>query len=242
MKFLTFLWGSPETQIKRARKKVKEPHGDAAVRINAARRLREMGSPEAILALLDRFTITSSPLRQDEDEKEEVISWIVQFGQRAVHPLLTFLKRERQVYWPMRALQKILPNDELARRINEILRYHWEYPPASSEPKAQLIRSLGALYSQELLETVRLFLEDEDDDVCLRATDYLFGRPESDVRDSVIQCYLNAKDRPRVRTQILERLVEQGWKVKGFRAKVEDSLPEGFSLNRDGTVKVLRNT
>ena len=177
MDLFSFLRGSPERQIRRARKKVKEPHGDPAVRVNACRRLYEMGTPEALLALLDRYTISTSPLIRDQDEKEELLSWIVRLDRKAIPPLLTFLKRERQVYWPLRALQEILPSEELAARIDEILRFHWEYPPASSEPKTQLIRSLEQIHSPGLLETVRLFLEDEDDDVCLSAADYLFGRP-----------------------------------------------------------------
>ena len=239
MELFSFLRGSPERQIRRARKKVKEPHGDPAVRVNACRRLYEMGTPEALLALLDRYTISTSPLVRDQEEKEELLSWIVRLDRKALPPLLTFLKRERQVYWPLRALQEILPGEDLAARIDEILRYHWEYPPASSEPKTQLIRSLEQIHSPELLETVRLFLEDEDDDVCLAAADYLFGRPQEEGRESVLKCYLDAEDRPRVRAQILDRLAEHGWKVTGFRARVEESLPPGYTLSRGGTLRVL---
>ena len=97
MDILSIFRSSPEKQIAKARKRVKEPHGDAAVRINAARKLWEIGTPESILALLDRFTITSSPLVQDGEEKEDVLAWIVELGPLAVPPLKTFLKRERGV-------------------------------------------------------------------------------------------------------------------------------------------------
>ena len=55
----------------------------------------------------------------------------------------------------------------------------------------------------------------------------------------MLKCYLDAEDRPRVRAQILERLAELGWKVTGFRAKVEESLPPGYTLSRGGTLRVL---
>ena len=239
MDILSIFRTSPEKQIRKARKRVKEPHGDAAVRINAARRLWEIGTPESILALLDRFTITSSPLVHDEEEKEDVLAWIVELGPMGVPPLKTFLKHERQVYWPVRALREILSEEELTASINEILRYHWEYPPASSEPKAQLIRLLDELHSPELLQTMRLFLEDEDDDVCLGTLDYLFSQSEEEVREAILQCYLDSEDRPRVRAGILERLAEAGWRVRGHRSQVEESLPEGYTLTRDGTVKTM---
>ena len=239
MELFSFLRGSPERQIRRARKKVKEPHGDPAVRINACRRLYEMGTPEALLALLDRYTISTSPLIRDQEEKEELLSWIVRIDRKAVPPLLTFLKRERQVYWPLRALQAILPSEELATRIDEILRYHWEYPPASSEPKTQLIRSLEEIHSPELLETVRLFLEDEDDDVCLAAADYLFAHPQ--------------EEGPRIGVEVLPGC---GGPAPGSRPDSGPSggawlegngisgpgggvLPPGYTLSRGGTLRVL---
>ena len=95
MELFSLFRSSPEKQIERARKKVREPHGDPATRMNAAHRLGEMGTPEALLALLDRFTINVSPSGQDEQEKEEVLSWIVQMGKKAVPPLVQFLKREK---------------------------------------------------------------------------------------------------------------------------------------------------
>ncbi|MFQ5738505.1 MAG: HEAT repeat domain-containing protein [Acidobacteriota bacterium] len=240
MDILSIFRGSPQKQVQRARKKVKEPHGDPAVRINAARRLYEMGTPEAISALLERFNINVSPTTQDEEEKQDVLSWIVSFGEKAVPPLIDFLKQQRQVYWPVQALREILPQPELLDKLNEILRYHWDNPPASPEPQVQLIRSLEGFRSEELEETVRLYLQEPDDDVRLAALDFLLEQPEGNSRQAVLQCYLDSEDRPRLRSHILERLAERRWSVKGFRAKIEETLPEGYSLTREGTVKFIR--
>ena len=84
---------------------------------------------------------------------------------------------------------------------------------------------------------VGLFLDDDDDDVLLSAVGYLLERSEEEHRESIIQCYLEAVDRPRVRNQIIEQLAEKGWRVRGFRPAVEESLPEGFTLTRDGKVR-----
>jgi hypothetical protein len=88
-----------------------------------------------------------------------------------------------------------------------------------------------------LEETVRLFLEDEDDDVRLGAIEYLLDRPEEDARKWILETYLNSEDRPRIQTQILDRLVEKGWSVRGYRPAVEASLPDTFKLTREGKVK-----
>ncbi len=239
MDILSIFRGSPAKQIERARKKVKEPHGDASVRVNAAYKLYQMGTPEAILALLDRFKISVSPSVQDDEEKEQVLEWIVSFGETAVEPLVTFLKRERQVYWPVRALKRILPEESLVKRLTEVLHHHWMNPPASPEPKAQLIRALEGMHSPELEETVRLFMDARDDDVLLAALDYLFESDEERNRETVLQGFVDSEERPRIRAHILDRMVEKGWSVKGFRPAIEEALPEGYTLTREGLIKSI---
>lgn len=239
MDLLSIFRSSPEKQIEKARKKVKEPHGDSATRINAAHRLLEMGTPEAILALLDRFTINVSPSSQDEEEREEVLSWIVQMGEKAVPALIKFLKRERQVYWPVKALKVILSTKEFEETMNEILQYQWENPPASSDPKAQLIQLLETPKSSKLVVTMKLFLEDEADDVRLAVLDHLFDQAEEESREAILRCYLDSADRPRVQGQIMVELAEKQWGVRGLRPQIEENLPEGYALTREGKVKVI---
>lgn len=237
MDILSFIRPSPEQRIRKLRKKVKEPHGDASVRQNAALRLFEMGSEPALRALLDRFTINVSPSVQDEAEKQEVFNWLVSLGYDAVPPLISFLKGERAVYWPARALREILSGDEVAERFAEILHYLWENPPATAFPKAQIIRSLEGVVSEELVKAVELFLRDQDDDVRLAAIEYLLDRPEERARESILECYLRSEDRPRVRIQILDHLCDTGWSVRGFRPAVEETLPDGYALTREGRVR-----
>ena len=238
MNLLSIFRSSPEKQIEKARKKVKEPHGDSANRINAAYRLLEIGTPEAILALLDRFTIDVSPSSQDEEEKEDVLRQIVKRGEGAVSALINFLERERQVYWPVRALKEILLTKEFEEKINEILQYQWENPPASSDPKAQLIQLLEVPESTKLVATMKMFLEDEADDVRLAVLDHLFHCSEEESREDILRCYLNSEDRPRVQGQIMAKFIEKQWSVKGFRPQIEENLPEGHMLTREGKVKI----
>lgn len=228
---------TPEKQIAKLRKKVKEPHGDASVRMSAAQKLVEMGTAPALRALLDRFLIVTSPSSEDESEKEQVHSWLVSLGRDSVPPILDFLRNERILYWPIRALGNILPPEEFAQKINEVLLFHWENPPASPEPKTQIIKSIYSVHSEELEDTIKRFLDDEDDDVRLAAVTYLFDLPEEHAREDILRCYAEAEDRPRIRTQILDQLVEKQWTVRGFRPLFEESLSDQYSLTRDGRIK-----
>jgi len=237
MDLLSFFKSTPEKQIERLRKKVKEPHGDPAVRQGAAQKLFSMGTDAALRALLDRFTISVSPSVQDESEKEEVFRWLVSLGQKAVPPLLAFLRNERFLYWPIKTLQEILTPEDLARELTNTLEFLWTNPPATPIPKTQIIRSLGALHTPALETAVRTYLTDQDDDVRLASVEYLIARPEEEVREAILQCYFDSSDRPRVRSQILELLVEKGWSVRGHKPAMEESLPFGFLLTREGKVK-----
>jgi hypothetical protein len=235
MNLFSIFRSSPEKQISKLRKKVKEPHGDASVREGAMYKLFEMKTEPALRALLDRYTISVSPSVQDEKEKEQLYNWLTGIGETAIPPLVQFLKTERSVYWPARALKDILDPPRRAEIFSEILQFHWENPPASALPKAQILRALKEV--DQLDSDVNRFLDDEDDDVLLAAVEYLLERSEEEHRDSIISCYLSAEDRPRVRSQIIEALSKKGWTVRGFRPAVEETLPQGFIITREGRIR-----
>lgn len=237
MSWLDFLKRSPEKQLARLRKKVKEPHGDPAIRQGAAEKLFAMGTPEAWRALLDRFTISVSPSVQDEAEKQQLFQWFVEAGEKALPPLVDYIKSERSVYWPVKIVQAILGPEEQARVFAEILRYLWANPPASAISKVQLLQALSEVYSPELEAEVRRYLEDQDDDVRLAAVRWLLNRPEDEAREPILECYLSSEDRPRVRNHILQFLMEKNWSVRGYRPAVEESLPDGFHLTREGRIR-----
>jgi len=240
MSLFSFFQNTPEKQIAKLRKKVKEPHGDASVREGAADRLFRMGTGPALRALLDRFTINVSPSTQDEREKEMVRSWMVELGEPAIAPVIDFLKTERAVYWPARILRGILDEPGYCREINSVLEYLWDNPPATAFPKAQLIRSAEGVNSEDLTAIVKKYLADEDDDVRLAAIEYLGTCPEESTREDLLECYVENEDRARIRLQILDDFVERGWTVKGFRPQVEESLPPDFTLTREGKIKRIK--
>ena len=86
-------------------------------------------------------------------------------------------------------------------------------------------------------ETVLKILEDENDDVCIAAADYLARSGDDEVRERLIETFLNSESRPRVRGRILDLFCDREWPVKGYRKRVEEAIPEPFYLTSRGTVK-----
>jgi HEAT repeat protein len=229
---------SPSTkQINKLVKRLTESQGEDAPRIEAAEKLAEWGTPESLYALLKRFTISSKVITQDVEEKRMVVRMLVDKGQDAVDPILRFLSTHHQVEWAIQALSQILPREELVPKLVEAL----EKVAAASaftppEHKSDLIRAMRGHVTPEIAAVLREFLADDDDDVRIAAIDALAEVGE-EMREPLLEAFLEAEDRPRIRIKIAETLAEHEWPVKGYRPKIEVTLPEGFHLSAKGLIR-----
>jgi HEAT repeat protein len=210
--------GPSQKQIDRAVKRLTEPHGEEGPRYEAAERLLEWGTP------------------QDVEEKKMVVEMLVNTGQEAVGPLLRFMKSYHRVDWPVRALARIVPEQVLIGHLIEIIETVAESEFTASEHRVSLLRAIQGHVTEEMSSTLRIFLNDSDDDVRIVAIEALASLGES-IREPLLEVFLDAEDRPRIRRRIAEIFTDQEWPVKGFRPKIEESLPDGFALNAKGLIK-----
>ena len=237
---LSFLKGGDEgpsaSQIQKAVKQVTEPHGDAAVRMNAALRLKGWGTREAIAGLLRRFTIQTSSGAVDLEECQETEQMLIELGQPAVEPILAFLGREEAVAYPARALEKILQREEFVGRILGVLEKLEAGFASAGEQRAGLIRALDEIDDPRIAPGVARFLGDPDDDVANAAIGCLALAKDPAFRDDLIRALLTTADRPRVRREAAEKLAILGWSLEDRRKEVASALPPGFRLDRAGKV------
>ena len=224
-------------QIDKLVKRLTEPGGEDGPRIEAAEKLSEWGTAEALYALLKRFTISSKVITGDIEEKRMVVRMLAEKGKQAVDPILRFLGDHHQVEWPVQALSEILPREELVPKLVDIL----EKVAASSEftppeHKSDLIRAMRGHVSPEIATVLRRFLSDDDDDVRIAAIEAISEVGE-DVREPLLEAFLEAGDRPRIRIKIAEMFADHEWPVRGYRPRIEETLPEGFHLTSKGVVR-----
>ena len=224
-------------QIDKVVKRLTEPGGENGPRIEAAEKLSEWGTPESLYALLKRFTMSSNVITQDIEEKRMVVQMLVEKGRDAVDPIFRFLSSHHNVEWPVQALSEILPRDELVPKLVQIL----EKVAAASEftppeHKSDLIRAMRGHVTPEIATVLRQFLSDDDDDVRIAAIEAISEVGE-EVRESLLEAFLKADDRPRIRIKIAEVFADREWAVKGYRPKIESTLPEGFHLTAKGLVR-----
>ena len=57
------------------------------------------------------------------------------------------------------------------------------------------------------------------------------------MREPLLEAFLEADDRPRIRIKIAEIFADQDWAVKGYRPKVEVALPDGFQVTAKGLIR-----
>lgn len=224
------------TPIQKLTKRLTETGGEDAPRIEAAQKLGEMDTPEATFALAKRFTMSSKVITQDIEEKRMVVNMLASKGERAVEPLVRFLKSHHQVEWPVQALAQILPTEQLIPRLVEILESVAQNPFTSPEHRSSLIKAMRGHITPEILTVLKKSLEDDDDDVRIAAV-HAVAEIGEEAREILLAAFVGSEDRPRIRIAIAEVFADREWPVKGYRPTVEAGLPEGFHLNAKGLIR-----
>ena len=230
--------GEPsESQIQRAIKQVTQIHGEAASRVGAMERLAFWRTPESAAALLRRFTVQTPQAGMDLEEKQYAVQLLTEMGEIAVDPIVTWLKTAPDVAHPVRALKNICSPEKYHAVLAEVLKAFASGYTRWAESKVVLIAGLEDDAFPQLGEIVFHFLDDDNDDVCIAAVDYLARNGDETVRGKLIQVYLAAEGRPRVRGHILDHFSERGWSVKSHKKEVEAVISPPFYLTARGIVK-----
>jgi len=229
--------GPSERQLRRAVKQVTQIHGDPATRVGALERLGEWGTESAAGALLRRFTVQVPQGSMDHEEKQYTVQLLAGIGRKAVGAIVRYLETEPEVTWPAQALREILPEDEYHATVGAVLQGLATTYTRWPEAKTTLINMLPDEAYGRVREILPRFLDDDNDDICIAAVDYLARNGGEEVRDLILEVYFAAEARPRVRGRILEHFVEREWPVTGFRKRLEESVPEPFYLTAKGIVK-----
>ena len=226
-----------ERQIRRAVKQVTQMHGDAGTRVGAMERLASWGTPDAAAALLRRFTVQTPQASMDLEEKQYTVELLTRMGEAAAGPILDYLRTEPDVTFPIQALKGIYSPEAYHDALVEILKAFSSGYTRWPEAKVVMIGHLSDKAFARVEETVLGFLDDDDDDVCIAAIDYLARNGDEALREKLLQVYLAAESRPRVRGYILDRFCEKEWTVKGYRKKIEEVISPPFYLTAKGVIK-----
>jgi len=230
--------GSGPEKANKLKAKVTQRYGDPVTRQKAIAQLAEMKIPEAVSALMARFTITVEPQTTDADEKDNTFEYVRAMGQDAVPPVKDFLARSEQASsWAIRMLEALLPQTEVVGICaQELARLGTAYT-RNPEKKVVLLNYLTGKDDPRIPPAVVALLEDMSDDVKIAALKALGPLKYEPAREPMLKLLTTEDTARRVQSHALAALAESGFGVQGYREKVEALAGEGYVVDKSGLLK-----
>lgn len=145
--------------------KVKERYAQPEYRRAAMDKLLEWGTPEALLGLMQRFTVVAQSPHWDEEEKRWLVDELAQRGDAARQAIVRFLKTENYVAFAAKALRRLVDEPTYLADLVEALRAHPPEDHRSVQGKQELVAAIGETGDARSLEAVLPYLDDHSDDV-----------------------------------------------------------------------------
>lgn len=226
-----------EGAVRKHAERVVKRHAQSPDRWESIQALAAMGTPEALEALLGRFTIYVDPSISDQEEKEAAFDGVVAAGALAIEPVRNFMRRAESLSWPIRILDKLLEPVEVVSEIIGLLATMDTEYERDPQRKLQLLAELEERRDPRIVDAARRFLEDVNETARFHAVSAIYAQPEAETARADITKALATEESVRVRVRILEGLAERGWDVGPAREKIASVLPAGFTLDKDGIPK-----
>jgi len=193
--------------------------------------LGEMKSPEAVEALLQRFTFRIDPSITDQEEKDLAMQGIVGSGPAAVDPLLTFLGETESIAWPIKMLQKLVPDEEVVAALLDVLaEMNTEYE-RDPQKKVDALMQLEDYTDARILPAIQRFFGDVNETARFHAIATAFQQDDiASVREELLDT-LVAEEGVRVRVRILDGFIAKDWELGARTADVQANLPSGYIVD-----------
>ncbi len=203
-------------------------------RQEAITELVKLKSPEAVEALLKRFTFATDPSITDQEEKDLVFEGIVAAGREAIEPVRAFAAKAESVAQPMRILKEILDEEEF---VDELLvwleRWDTEYAKFI-DPKLQILQSLEEYRNPRVRAAAEPFLLDVSEPARFLAVAATLAQKDPESSKSLIAALLE-EESVRVRAKIADGYVALGWEIPDDqRDAVRKVLPPQYAVDGAG--------
>ena len=237
------LFGSGETreerQVNKIKKRLMNPHRQTDDRKYAVQELLQIGSHEAIEAILQRYTYRTENGITDEGEKTFVFECLVELGFAASKPMEEYILTRVEVYWPLQAYRQINGDEAALELLLKALETVESGYSEQERRKAELISNLREFQDDRALARLVEALVDSNDDVRVMAVEGILPHGPKKALKPLVDRLLDPEESGRIRTVILEVLADAKWSLKNFRASLDGNLPAAYSLDSDGFITRL---
>ena len=207
-------------------------------RQEAIQALSELGTPEAVEALLKRFTFHIDPSITDQEEKDAAFRGILRAGRGAIEPVRAFAAKAESLAWPMKIVKALVDDSEY---VEELLRWlaKWDTEYAKFvDPKVQILTALEEHRHAQIREGIERFLEDVNEPARFHAAATLLAQEDAEALPALAKLLIEDES-VRVRTKVADGLALRRWPLaEDARAEARNVLPVGYAL--DGAGRVIK--
>jgi HEAT repeat protein len=205
-------------------------------RQEAIEELCKLKSPEAVEALLRRFTFNTDPSITDQEEKDRAFEGIVAVGREAIAPVRAFAAKAESLSWPYRILKELLSEEEI---VDELVAWlsKWDTEYAKFiDPKLQILDFLKDYKSPKIRPAVEPFLQDVNDQAKFHAVEAILAQKEPEAIGPLIALLLE-EESVRIRSRIADGFAALGWEVPDEqRDAVRKVLPYQYGVDGSGQI------
>jgi hypothetical protein len=220
-----------QTPVQKLAAKVLDKRGMAPDRWDAIQALAKMDSEEAVDALLARFTFYTDPSITDQEEKESVFNTIVSKGSVSVAPIKRFMAKSEALTWPLKMLDRLLPEGEVLGVIIDVLSGMDTEYERDPQRKLQLLAACETRHDPRILAAVKPFLDDVNETARFHAVGSVLAQDNAEEARETLLVRLAKEDSMRVKARILEGCAQRNWPVDATKL---GKLPEGFAIDAGG--------
>ena len=197
-------------------------------RWEAIQALVKIDSEEAIEAMLPRFTYYGDPSITDHEEKETIFNAIVAKKHLSEAPLRRFIAKSESMSWPLKALEQILPAEEVLKILVALLSKMGTEYERDPQRKLQILTELEQRTGTAILAAVQPFFEDVNETARFHALGAALAQPDADQVEPELRKILAREDSMRVKSKMLEGFAKRGWTLD---AATVGKLPEGWFID-----------
>ncbi len=224
-------------QIVRLTRKVENKYGQAQDRQMAIDQLAQIGTAEAVQALLKRFSFRIEQTIGDEEEKHAVFNHLVALGPVAVEPILEYMRTENAPYWPTKALRQIVGDDTTVSYLLGMIREMEAIFDRDINRKVELVSNLCEFNHPDVISALFEFAADENEEIRVRAVEAMAHMGTEELCEALVDRLMDASETQRMKIAILNLLVDRKWKVKSRKEEIRKVLPESFWIDDVGTIR-----
>jgi hypothetical protein len=217
-------------------KKVENKYAQPGDRQAAIRQLADLASTDGVRGLLRRFTFRIEQTIGDEEEKRMVYDEVVRLGPTSVPAILEFLARENAPFWATRALRQIVGDDQAVEHLVEIIDHAEAIFDRDIERKVELVSNLREFKTDRVRDKLMSFLADENEELRVHALEGLADLGRDEMGDTLVERLLDENETQRVKTTVLNLLIDRKWKVKRHKESIRKVIPGAFWIDDVGVI------